>query len=150
VPGQAARELARLDWDHHRGLLTPAVEGLRNQLYDALRGWHSAAQPANKPGTPPAGSATAILRPLTGALQDFLGRIDADYPRKELVRADDVVLRGRGLSEDGEPEPLQLWAERALQGRDPGMGDEIRDAIERQDWDQARRLLEALAQNRNA
>lgn len=146
--GQAAQELARLDWDSSRGLLSREIEELRKKLFTTLESSLSdSLQPGN--GEPH----IEIERPAEDPLRELLGTIEAEYPRQPVAPGDPddatPISASHSADEHREvnTEPLRVWAERALANfehrkADPSFeSQQLRSSLETEDWDRIRELL---------
>jgi hypothetical protein len=157
VAGRAAGELARLDWDYSRSLLSKPVNLLRQDLFEALLGWHSSANPAawSDPRLAKSTVDAALAAPLEKRLSELLHRVDSEYPRRQLTTAVEPPGTPRGeigtADESSDLDPLRLSAERVIENAglpDPGSAlgvkrvEEVRLALANDDLDHLRRLLD--------
>ena len=159
IAGRAAAELARLDWDYSRSLLSKPVNVLRRDLFETLLGWHSSANPAAWSDQKLANGAAdkTLAAPLEKRLSELVARVDSEYPRRQLTSAAEDPGTPRGLGErdsadaSGDLDPLRLSAERAIENArlpdpnstlSPTRVEEVRRALEIDDFDHLRRLLD--------
>jgi hypothetical protein len=159
IAGRAAGELARLDWDYSRSLLSKPVNQLRRDLFEALLGWHSSANPAAWSDHKLANGAadSTLAAPLEKRLSELLDRIGSEYPRRQLTPPVEQLGTQYGPGaistpdESGVLDPLRLSAERAIENAglpnpssvlSPEKVEEVRRALANGDLDHLRRLMD--------
>jgi hypothetical protein len=157
VAGKAATELARLDWDYSRGVLSKSIDQLRRDLYQRLLSWHQQVSLEDCSGEKPKGfkSDPPLVAGIEKELGQLLTRIGSEYPRRKVHSATDRLEVSRGPQAVSDEwtlfdDPLLLYSQRVIQNGEKS-GDlqfsakaieKINQALTNWDLDQLQRLLD--------